>query len=167
MTRQMIVRSVFLLLCLVSLSKGVPTPDETPAAQTKNNVTKAEAPAKEAEAPAKEVEAPAKEAEAPAKEAEAPAKEAEPPAKEAEAPAKEAEAPAKDPETPANETTVPEKEAKGEIKTEDDVVTLPLRMPNVLTSVHDTYLVTPVKVDYDDAYIVGYVPQVGSLTIPA
>ena len=128
----MIVRSVFLLLCLVSLSKGVPTPDETPAAQTKNNVTEAKAPAKETEAPAKE-----------------------------------AEAPAKDPKTPANKTTVPEKEAKGEIKTEDDVVTLPLRMPNVLTSVHDTYLVTPVKVDYDDAYIVGYVPQVGSLTIPA
>ena len=163
MTRQMIVRSVFLLLCLVSLSKGVTAPDETPAAQTKNNVTEAKAPAKEAEAPAKEAEAPAKEAEAPAKEAEAPAKEAE-------APAKKAEAPAKDPKTPANETTVPEKEAKGEIKTEsieDDVVTLPLRMPNVLTSVHDTYLVTPVKVDYDDAYIVGYVPQVGSLTIPA
>ncbi|XP_063678709.1 peptidylglycine alpha-amidating monooxygenase-like isoform X2 [Bolinopsis microptera] len=139
MTRQMIVRSVFLLLCLVSLSKGVPTPDETPAAETKDNVTEAEAPAEEAETSAKEAEAPA------------------------EAPAKEAEAPAKDPETPANETTVPEKEvAKGEIKTksiEGDVVTLPLRMPDVLTTVHDMYLVTPVKVDYDDAYIVGYVPQ--------
>ena len=43
----------------------------------------------------------------------------------------------------------------------DEVFKLPLRMPNVTTKEHDTYLMTPVKVDYDDAYIVGYVPQVG------
>ena len=42
----------------------------------------------------------------------------------------------------------------------DDVFKLPLRMPNVTTKEHDTYLMTPVKVDYDDAYIVGYIPQV-------
>ena len=42
----------------------------------------------------------------------------------------------------------------------DDVFKLSLRMPNVTTKEHDTYLMTPVKVDYDDAYIVGYIPQV-------
>ena len=42
----------------------------------------------------------------------------------------------------------------------DEVFKLPLRMPNVTTKEHDTYLMTPVKVDYDDAYTVGYIPQV-------
>ena len=39
-----------------------------------------------------------------------------------------------------------------------------LRMPSITTTTHDVYLVTPVKVEYDDAYIVGYKPKVGLLT---
>ncbi|KAL5252901.1 hypothetical protein ACHWQZ_G015610 [Mnemiopsis leidyi] len=47
----------------------------------------------------------------------------------------------------------------------DEVFKLPLRMPNVTTKEHDTYLMTPVKVDYDDAYIVGYVPQASATKV--
>ena len=79
-----------------------------------------------------------------------------------------AKSPAKDTEAPAKETTTPAKVAKvpgskSERKTTlegNEVLTLPLRMPGVMTTVHDTYMMTPTKVDHDDAYIVGYVPQV-------
>lgn len=49
----------------------------------------------------------------------------------------------------------------------DDVVNkvIELRMPNITTSKHDVYLVTPVKLDFDDGYIVGYNPKVGVYSI--
>ena len=63
---------------------------------------------------------------------------------------------------PAKITKVPgsrDEASKGQ-SDHKEAIKLPLRMPNVTTKEHDTYLMTPVKVDYDDAYIVGYIPQV-------
>lgn len=49
----------------------------------------------------------------------------------------------------------------------DDVVNkvIELRMPNITTSKHDVYLVTPVKLDFDDGYIVGYNPKASANTV--
>ena len=152
---EMVVRAVLLFSLLVTVSlihaeedtAEVKSPAKSAPAEKKEHVTEAKTPAKDEKAPAKDEKAPAKEAAAPAKEVKAPAKEEASTAKGAAAPAKVA------------KVSGAKTEAQAKVK-DNDVLTLPLRMPNITTDHHDAYIMTATKVDHDDAYIVGYVPQV-------